>query len=220
MINSTAREKAMSQGIVALENTELLSLLLAGGRNETQSVRGLAAQVLSEHGGALRALGMLSIEELTEHDGLDRSKALILQAAMELGRRLLEEERGSKLVMKNAEDIYNYYRLRMSDGFREECHVMLLDTKGQFMGSHVVSVGGLSQASVDVRVVMRYALLHAASQLVLVHNHPSGNPMPSKDDEHLTQAVVKACHVMNIRMMDHVIIGDNTYYSFYEHDKI
>ena len=134
-----------------------------------------------------------------------------MQASLELGRRLLEEERGKKVQIKGTGDIYEYFRIRMTDRPQEE---------NQVLATHLVSLGGLTQTSVDVRVVMRYALLHSGTQIVLVHNHPSGNPAPSREDEALTQTVAKACQALRIRLMDHVIIGDNTYYSFYEHDKI
>ena len=124
------------------------------------------------------------------------------------------------MQIKGTGDIYEYFRIRMTDRPQEECHVMVLDTKNQVLATHLVSLGGLTQTSVDVRVVMRYALLHSGTQIVLVHNHPSGNPAPSREDEALTQTVAKACQALRIRLMDHVIIGDNTYYSFYEHDKI
>ena len=219
MLNVPAREKALKEGVVALENAELLALVVGSGRND-RTREGQMGTLLHRHGDSLRALGMHSAEELSQHEGLDRSKALALQASLELGRRLLEEERGKKVQIKGTGDIYEYFRIRMTDRPQEECHVMVLDTKNQVLATHLVSLGGLTQTSVDVRVVMRYALLHSGTQIVLVHNHPSGNPAPSREDEALTQTVAKACQALRIRLMDHVIIGDNTYYSFYEHDKI
>ncbi len=219
MLNVPAREKALTQGVVALENAELLALLVGGGKND-RTREGQMSALLHRHGDSLRTLGMLSAQELSTQEGLDRSKAVAVQAALELGRRLLEEERGKRVKIKSMEDIYEYFRIRMTDRLQEECHVMVLDQKNQVLATHLVSLGGLTQTAVDVRVVMRYALLHSGTQIVLVHNHPSGNPAPSREDEALTQAVAQACQTLRIKLTDHVIIGDNTYYSFYEHDKI
>lgn len=220
MLSTSARDKALSQGVVALENAELLALLNPStGKGEQERVAQMMT-LLSKHNNSLRSLGMLSTQELAEEDGLNSSRALVMQAALELGRRLLEEERGKKVKIKDTADIYEYCRIRMGDGVREQCQVMLLDNKNQVMGMHVVSIGGITQTSVDVRVVLRYALLQGATQIVLVHNHPSGNPSPSREDEMITQNLAEACKTMRIKLMDHVIIGDDTYYSFYENDKI
>lgn len=220
MLSTSARDKALSQGVVALENAELLALLTASsGKSEQERVAQMLT-LLSKHNNSLRSLGMLSTQELAGEDGLNSSRALVMQAALELGRRLLEEERGKKVKIKDTADIYEYCRIRMGDGVREQCQVMLLDNKNQVMGMHVVSIGGITQTSVDVRVVLRYALLQGATQIVLVHNHPSGNPSPSREDEMITQNLAEACKTMRIKLMDHVIIGDDTYYSFYENDKI
>lgn len=220
MLSTSARDKALSQGVVALENAELLALLtVSSGKSEQERVAQMLT-LLSKHNNSLRSLGMLSTQELAGEDGLNSSRALVMQAALELGRRLLEEERGKKVKIKDTADIYEYCRIRMGDGVREQCQVMLLDNKNQVMGMHVVSIGGITQTSVDVRVVLRYALLQGATQIVLVHNHPSGNPTPSREDETITQNLAEACKTMRIKLMDHVIIGDDTYYSFYENDKI
>lgn len=220
MLSTSARDKALSQGVVALENAELLALLTASsGKSEQERVAQMLT-LLSKHNNSLRSLGMLSTQELAGEDGLNSSRALVMQAALELGRRLLEEERGKKVKIKDTADIYEYCRIRMGDGVREQCQVMLLDNKNQVMGMHTVSIGGITQTSVDVRVVLRYALLQGATQIVLVHNHPTGNPTPSREDETITQNLAEACKTMRIKLMDHVIIGDDTYYSFYENDKI
>ena len=220
MLSTSARDKALSQGVVALENAELLALLNPStGKGEQERVAQMMT-LLSKHNNSLRSLGMLSTQELAEEDGLNSSRALVMQAALELGRRLLEEERGKKVKIKDTADIYKYCRIRMGDELRELCQVVLLDNKNQVMGMHVVSIGGITQTSVDVRVVLRYALLQGATQIVLVHNHPSGNPSPSREDEMITQNLAEACKTMHIRLTDHVIIGDDTYYSFYENDKI
>ncbi len=220
MLSTSARDKALSQGVVALENAELLALLTASsGKSEQERVTQMLT-LLSKHNNSLRSLGMLSTQELAGEEGLNSSRALVMQAALELGRRLLEEERGKKVKIKDTADIYEYCRIRMGDGVREQCQVMLLDNKNQVMGMHTVSIGGITQTSVDVRVVLRYALLQGVTQIVLVHNHPSGNPTPSREDETITRNLAEACKTMLIKLMDHVIIGDDTYYSFYENDKI
>ena len=219
MLNFSARDKALEQGVVALENAELLALLTSAGKTNKESI-GRMLTLLSKHDNSLRALGMMSVQQMAEEEGLDISKALVMQSALELGRRLLEEERGKKVTMKSTANIYEYCRIRMSDNVREQCRVMLLDNKCQVMGLHVVSMGGITQTCVDIRLVLRYALLQGATQIVLVHNHPTGNPAPSREDDTLTERLAEACRTMQIRLLDHVIIGDDNYYSFHENDKI
>lgn len=213
------RERVMALGPEAVSNAELLAILIGSGTPEVTSVD-LMRIVLSEHGDSLRALGTLSRQELEKYNGIGPAKAVAIQAAMELGKRLLLETKGPKAKFTSSADAHDYFRVKMSDMPHEECHLLLLNVKNQFMGHHVVSRGGISESSVDVRLVLRHALIAGAPNLILAHNHPSGNPMPSRQDDDLTMRLQKACQTMALRLLDHIIIGDDSYYSYADEGRV
>ena len=213
------RERVMALGPEAVSNAELLAILIGSGTPEVTSVD-LMRKVLSEHGDSLRALGTLSRQELEKYNGIGPAKAVAMQAAMELGKRLLLETKGPKAKFTSSADAHDYFRVKMSDMPHEECHLLLLNVKNQFMGHHVVSRGGISESSVDVRLVLRHALIAGAPNLILAHNHPSGNPMPSRQDDDLTMRLQKACQTMGLRLLDHIIIGDDSYYSYADEGRV
>lgn len=213
------RERVMALGPEAVSNAELLAILIGSGTPDVTSVD-LMRKVLSEHGDSLRALGTLSRQELEKYNGIGPAKAVAIQAAMELGKRLLLETKGPKAKFTSSADAHDYFRVKMSDMPHEECHLLLLNVKNQFMGHHVVSRGGISESSVDVRLVLRHAIIAGASNLILAHNHPSGNPMPSRQDDDLTMRLQKACQTMGLRLLDHVIIGDDSYYSYADEGRV
>ena len=213
------RERVMALGPEAVSNAELLAILIGSGTPDVTSVD-LMRKVLSEHGDSLRALGTLSRQELEKYNGIGPAKAVAIQAAMELGKRLLLETKGPKAKFTSSADAHDYFRVKMSDMPHEECHLLLLNVKNQFMGHHVVSRGGISESSVDVRLVLRHALIAGAPNLILAHNHPSGNPMPSRQDDDLTMRLQKACQTMGLRLLDHIIIGDDSYYSYADEGRV
>jgi DNA repair protein RadC len=213
------RERVMALGPEAVSNAELLAILIGSGTPDVTSVD-LMRKVLSEHGDSLRALGTLSRQELEKYNGIGPAKAVAIQAAMELGKRLLLETKGPKAKFTSSADAHDYFRVKMSDMPHEECHLLLLNVKNQFMGHHVVSRGGISESSVDVRLVLRHALIAGAPNLILAHNHPSGNPMPSRQDDDLTMRLQKACQTMALRLLDHLIIGDDSYYSYADEGRV
>ena len=213
------RERVMALGPEAVSNAELLAILIGSGTPEVTSVD-LMRKVLSEHGDSLRAPGTLSRQELEKYNGIGPAKAVAIQAAMELGKRLLLETKGPKAKFTSSADAHDYFRVKMSDMPHEECHLLLLNVKNQFMGHHVVSRGGISESSVDVRLVLRHALIAGAPNLILAHNHPSGNPMPSRQDDDLTMRLQKACQTMGLRLLDHIIIGDDSYYSYADEGRV
>ena len=213
------RERVMALGPEVVSNAELLAILIGSGTPEVTSVD-LMRKVLSEHGDSLRALGTLSRQELEKYNGIGPAKAVAIQAAMELGKRLLLETKGPKAKFTSSADAHDYFRVKMSDMPHEECHLLLLNVKNQFMGHHVVSRGGISESSVDVRLVLRHALIAGAPNLILAHNHPSGNPMPSRQDDDLTMRLQKACQTMGLRLLDHIIIGDDSYYSYADEGRV
>lgn len=213
------RERVMALGPEAVSNAELLAILIGSGTPEVTSVD-LMRKVLSEHGDSLRTLGTLSRQELQEYNGIGPAKAVTIQAAMELGKRLLLETKGPKAKFYSSSDAHDFFRAKIGDIPHEECHLLLLDVKNQFIGHHVVGRGGISESSVDIRLVLRHALIAGAPNLILAHNHPSGNPMPSRQDDDLTMRLQKASQTMALHLLDHIIIGDDTYYSYADEGKV
>lgn len=213
------RERVMALGPEAVSNAELLAILIGSGTPEVTSVD-LMRRILGDHGDSLRALGTMSRQELQAYSGIGPAKAVTIQAALELGRRFMREAKGPRACFTGSDEVQEYFRTRMMDLQHEECHLLLLDVKNQFMGHHVVSRGGISESTVDIRLVLRHALIAGAPNLILAHNHPSGNPAPSRQDNELTVRIQKACHTMSLRLLDHIIIGDNTYYSYADEGKL
>lgn len=213
------RERVMALGPESVSNAELLAILIGSGTPEVTSVD-LMRRILSDHGDSLRALGAVSRQELEKYNGIGPAKAVTIQSALELGKRLLLETKGPKARFSSSNDAYDFFRAKIGDVPHEECHLLLLDVKNQFMGHHVVSRGGISESTVDIRLVLRHALITGAPNLILAHNHPSGNPNPSRQDDELTLRIQKACHTLSLRLLDHIIIGDNTYYSYADEGKI
>lgn len=213
------RERVMALGPEAVSNAELLAILIGSGTPEVTSVD-LMRRILADNGDSLRALGAMSRQELEKYNGIGPAKAVTVQAAMELGKRLLLETKGPRSKFSSSYDVYDYFRVKMRDMLHEECHLLLLDVKNQFVGHHVVSRGGISESSVDIRLVLRHALITGAPNLILAHNHPSGNPMPSRQDDDLTMRLQSACQTMALRLLDHIIVGDDTYYSYADEGRV
>lgn len=213
------REKMMMHGVSALSNAELLAILIgSGSRNE--SAVDLMRKILDYYNNSLNSLGKCSVEELCRFKGIGEAKAITILAASELGKRRKDEKLEERKPVRCSEDIYKYFHPIMCDLPIEECWVMLLNQASKIIDVVKISQGGLASTQVDVRCVLREALLKRATSLILSHNHPSGNINPSTDDDKLTQALFQASKVMNIRMLDHVIICDGNYYSYADEGKI
>ncbi len=218
-VDERPREKLMTHGAAMLSDAELLAILIGSGNAEETAV-GLMQHVLSDCGGSLNSLGRMSLHDLTsKYKGIGEAKAVTLLAACELGSRRRREEVLERRRIENSRDVYEYF-----DDMRglplEECHVLLLRQNHSIIGQVLISKGGITGTAVDVREVMRHALLSRATALVLCHNHPSGNLRASKEDDQLTRRVKEACQTMNIQFVDHVIVADTGYYSYSEQGKI
>ena len=217
-VDEKPRERVMNHGVQSVSNAELLAILIGSGSTEEGGVD-LMRRILHDNGDTLRALGMMSREELEEYNGIGPAKAITIQAAMELGKRLMREPKVGG-GFDTPEEMYHYMRTVMFDLQYEECHVMMLDVKRHMIGHKLVSRGGITESTVDLRMVLRHAIVSGAIGIVLFHNHPSGNPHPSTADDRLTESLLQACRAVNIHLVDHIVIGSDTYYSYYEHGKI
>lgn len=218
-LDERPREKMMAQGAAALSDAELLAILIGSGNAEETAV-GLMQRVMKDCRNSLNMLGRMTINDLMiRYKGIGEAKAITLLAACELGSRRRREEVVEKRKITDSREAYEYFA-SMRDLPLEECHLLLLRQNHSIIGEAMISKGGLTGTAVDVREVMRHAVLNRAAAIVLCHNHPSGNLRPSREDDQLTQRVDEACRVMNIQLVDHIIVADTGYYSYREQSKI
>ena len=207
------REKMMLKGAEALSDAELLAILIGSG-NTDESAVSLMQRVMAACGNDLGKLGKWEIRDFSRFKGLGPAKSVTIMAAMELGKRRKLQEPRERTVVRSSTDIRAIFHPLLCDLAQEEFWVLLLNQASKVIDKVRISRGGIDQTTADVRCILREALLQRATKLALIHNHPSGNAHPSTDDRQLTQLVHKAAQTMNIRVIDHVIITDEGYYSF------
>ncbi|MBE6273437.1 MAG: DNA repair protein RadC [Bacteroides sp.] len=213
------REKMMLHGVSALSNAELLAILIGSGNTEESAVE-LMRKVLADYSNNLNELGKASIDELCRYKGIGPAKAITILAASELGKRRKEEKVEERVAILSSKDVYECFYPLMCDLPTEECWVLLLNQASKIIDKVKIGAGGLNATAVDVRCILREALLKRASAIALCHNHPSGNIRPSREDDRLTQQVNQASQCMNIRLVDHVILTDGAFYSYADEGRI
>lgn len=208
--------KAANYGFDTLSNTELLSMIINRGAGTTESLS-QARQLMNIADGSLSNLAKLSIDEMQVVQGIGDCKALAVLAAIELGKRRALERMPTKPDLGSSLAIYNYMLPQMADLKVEQAHAIFMNQNFRLIKSVKLSQGGITETSVDIRILMREAVMSGATIMAFVHNHPSGNTQPSKADDMLTQQIAKASQIMRIFFMDHVIVTDGSFYSY--HDK-
>ena len=212
------REKFMERGAEALTNAELLAILIGSG-NTTETAVDLMKRILADCDDKLNVLGRKTMEELTDYNGIGAAKAITILAACELGRRR-QSENVDRLKMDSASSIYLYLHPKMQDLGVEQAWVLLMNQNFKLIKGERLSVGGISETSIDVRQVLKLALINNATVLAIAHNLPSNNPRPSRDDDRITERMKKACDIMRIHFLDHVIVTDGQYYSYHEQGRL
>lgn len=213
------REKLERLGAESLSNAELLAILIGSGTPQQSAVE-LMKTVLSTCNNNLNALGKMSINDLEKFKGIGPAKAITILAACELGKRRARERAEEREDLGSATAIYNYMHPRMQDLDVEEFHILLMNQNLKLIKPVRISHGGLTETAVDIRVIMKEALLSNATVLAACHNHPSGNNRPSRQDDNITERMRKACDIMRVHFLDHVIITDGAYYSYREEGKL
>ncbi|MBR3458367.1 MAG: DNA repair protein RadC [Selenomonadaceae bacterium] len=215
-VDERPREKLMMSGAACLSNVELLAVLLRTGTRE-HSVLRVAEQVLARYKDVgLAAMMSMSVSELSDVRGVGAAKAATILAAVELGRRLSQKAAEKVEIVHGPEDAAHYAMPRFRFEQKEHFAVMLLNTKNHILGLAEISVGSLSASIVHPREVFRAAIRYAAAAMILLHNHPSGDPSPSREDIQVTHRMVKAGQIMDIPVLDHIILGDNRFVSLKE----
>ena len=213
------REKMERLGAEALSNAELLAILIGSGTPNESAVE-LMQKVLSQSNNNLNTLGKKSIKELMAFKGVGPAKAITILAACELGKRRQQELAEERLRLDSSQGIYQLMRPTLQDLDAEEAWLLLLNQQCKLIKKMRLSHGGLTQTMVDVRILVREALLANATLIVLCHNHPSGSLHPSREDDHLTERVKKACDLMSLHFIDHLIITDGAYYSYRDEGRL
>lgn len=213
------REKMMLKGANALSVAELLAILIGSGTKEDSAVS-LMQKVLSQCNNNLNILGKWNLNDFTSFKGLGPAKGITIMAALELGKRRAMQESIERTVIKESTDIYNIFHPLLCDIPQEEFWLLLLNQAAKVIDKVRISQGGIDQTTVDIRTIMREAILMRATQIAVVHNHPSGSLKPSKEDSNITSKIKKACELLNIRLIDHVIVTDANFYSFHDHGLI
>ena len=213
------REKLQALGAECLSNAELLAILIGSGSTDESAVA-LMKRIMNDCSNNLNTLGKMSIRELTAYKGMGPAKAITILAACELGKRRQKTQVEERRCLSSPQDIYEYMHPTMQDLDVEEAWVLLLNQGFQLIKPVRLSHGGISETAVDIRLIMKEAIVNNATVIALCHNHPSNNLFPSRNDDNLTQNVKKACETMRIHFLDHVIVTDGAYYSYSEKGRL
>lgn len=214
------REKAMRNGIRSLSDTELIAILLGGGL-PGKSVIDLSREIYESYSHSLSDLARSSIREMCKRfKGIGPAKAITLAAALELGGRRKDIQTEKKPQIKSSEDAYNAIRQRLENIPVEEFWVILLSRANRIVAKECVSRGGTAATVVDVKLIMKHAIEHLASGMILVHNHPSDNVTPSAQDDQLTSKIRQAAQLLDLRVLDHLIIGSASFYSYSDNGRL
>jgi DNA repair protein RadC len=208
------REKMLIKGTEALSNAELIAILINNGTKEKSAVD-VAKELLAAVGNELQQLGKLSVKEIVKLKvkGIGQAKAVAIAAALELGIRREAADR-KKDVILHSKDIAEFLRAKLQYMKREVFAVVFLNRANKVMHHEIISEGGITGTVADPRVILKKALEHDAVNIILCHNHPSGSIKPSRQDEELTQKIKEAARYLDIKVMDHIIVSEEGYYSF------
>ncbi|HEY6976003.1 MAG TPA: DNA repair protein RadC [Chitinophagaceae bacterium] len=208
------REKMMLKGIESLSNAELLAILINNGTRAKTAVD-LAKELLTETGNDLQQLGKLSVKEILKLKvkGIGEAKAISIAAALELGIRR-DAAYKKKDVVLHSKDIADFLRARLQYKKHEVFAVIFLTRSNKVTHFEIVSVGGITGTVADPRIIIKKALAHDAVSVILCHNHPSGSVKPSRQDEELTLKIKNAAMFFDIKVIDHIIVSEDGYYSF------
>ena len=213
------REKLERLGTQALSDAELLAILIGSGSPQEDAVS-LMKRILNDCNNNLNTLGKLTIHDLCQYNGVGPAKAITILAACELGKRRQLETVEERPDIGTATRIYNHMHPILQDKDVEEFWILLMNQNHRLIKKVCIAHGGISEVSVDIRIIMREAVLANATILAVCHNHPSGSLSPSRMDNDLTHSIQNACRLMRIRFLDHVIVTDGAYYSYHEEGKI
>ena len=210
------RERAKKYGFETLSVVDLLSILLRTG-TRNKSVKELAMEI-SKYLDSLPNITDLRLSSLSNFKGVGEVKAITLLSAIELGKRMGYKKVFKKNIINNDKDVFDYFEIFFKYETQEKMLAIFLNSKNEILESKIIFTGTANQSLVHVRDIYKEGILVNAIKIICLHNHPSGNPNPSKEDEYTTKRLKEAGQIIGIPLVDHIIIGDNKYYSFLEND--
>ena len=209
------RERAIKNGVEVLSNEELLSIILKTGTKNC-NVKNLSSKILSSIND-IQDLKNITISSLIKINGIGSVKAIELLASLELGKRVFYLEKKDNIKLNNSKKIYKYFKDLFINENQENFYAVYLDSKSKLISYKLLFKGTLNTSCVHPREIFKYAVLESAASIIVLHNHPSGDSTPSKEDEILTNKLFEIGLTMAIPVVDHIIFGNNEYFSFYEY---
>lgn len=213
-VSERPRERMVRDGADALSNTELLAILLRTGTSE-ESVISLACRILNQVG-ELRGLKSITYEELVTIRGIGPAKALQIAAGLELGKRIATSTVPNRPTVRSPQDVASLMMEDLRYHTQEHFVCLYLNTKNQVLGRETVFIGSLNSSIVHPREVFKEAIRRSSASVICLHNHPSGDPSPSREDIEVTRRLLEAGKILGIDLLDHVVIGDGRFYSLKE----
>ena len=207
------REKFLLKGKNSLSDAELLAIIMGSGNREDSAVE-LGRKILDSVQNNWHNLSLLQISDLMKFKGIGEAKAISIATALEIGRRKASQEVPEKIQISSSSDLFKVLHPFLGDVQTEEFWAVFLNQSNRIVGKSRLSAGGINQSVVDVRILFKTALENLATGVVIAHNHPSGNLKPSQEDLKITKQISEAGKILNIQMLDHLIITQNSYLSF------
>ena len=217
-LSERPRERLLLNGVNSLSNEELISIILKTGTKD-HSVKELSNNILSSINN-INDLKNITINKLKQIRGIGEVKAITLIASLELGKRVYENSHKKNIKFDSSSKIYEYYKDRLANLKQEQFYAIYLDTKKNLIDEKLLFIGTLNKSIVHPREVFKYAYLLSAASIICIHNHPSNDILPSNEDILTTQKLIEIGKIQGINVIDHVIIGNNNYYSFYDNGDI
>ncbi len=218
-VEDRPREKLLKKGILSLSDAELIALLIGSGTRNESAVE-LAKKVLKNANNNLNELGKLEIKDLQKNKGIGEAKAITIMAALELGRRRKVADIIDKQKISSSNDVFELFQPLLGDLPHEEFWILLLNRSNKIIDRFKISQGGVSGTVIDVRLILKAAIEKLASSIILCHNHPSGNKMPSDADDSITQKLIDGGKLLDIKVLDHIIIADTQFFSYADEGKL
>lgn len=213
-VNERPRERLVKYGVKNISNEELISIILKTGTKE-KSVKELSNMILNKYSD-ISNLKELEIQDIMKIKGIGKVKAIELIASIELGRRVYVDKNIDELKIKGSIDVYNYFNDLLKDKKQEYFYAVYLDNKKKVITKRLLYIGTINGSVAHPREIFKTAYLVSASFIICVHNHPSGDPTPSNEDIVFTNKLIEIGKLNNIPVLDHIVIGRNCYYSFFE----
>ncbi|NPA36157.1 MAG: DNA repair protein RadC [Chlorobi bacterium] len=214
------REKLIAKGLQSLSDAELLAILIGSGSVKESAVE-LAKKILKDCNNNLNELGKKTVAELkNSYHGIGYAKAITIVSALEIGRRRKLQDAFVRPKITSSNDVFVLMQPLLGDIVHEEFWVLLLNRSNLVIGKFKVSQGGVSGTVIDVRLILKPAIENLASSIILCHNHPSGNSLPSDADEKITDKIASSADLMDIKLLDHIIVTDKSYFSFADEGRV